>query len=84
MAEKNTDAALRESFEGLEALLKTPDVGHTLAARGVNTSIGLIALQGVRAYLEGQKTRAMDDLETALDEIRARDEAARRRESERS
>lgn len=84
MAERNPDAALRELFSGLEALLKTPDVATTLATRGVNTSLALVALDGVQAYLEGNKVRAIDDLGTVVDEIRARHEGAAARERERS
>lgn len=84
MAEKNADAALRELFSGLEALLKTPDVAHTLAARGVNTSLALVALDGVQAYIDGNKLRAIDDLGTVVDEIRARHEASEQRQRERS
>jgi hypothetical protein len=84
MARKNADAALSELFAGLQALLKTPDVATTLASRGVNTSLALVALDGVQAYLEGNKVRAIDDLGTVVDEIRARHEAASARARERS
>ena len=56
----------------VEALLKTPTVGVELAKLGVNTSVALIAVQGLESYLAGDKRRAAEDLGTAAEEIRAR------------
>jgi hypothetical protein len=84
MGEKNPDATLRELFKSIEALIKTPDVATALAARGVNTSLAQVALDGIQAYLEGNKPRAIDDLGTVVEEIRARHEASQTRERERS
>lgn len=39
---------------------------------GVNTSLALLAVQGLIGYFEGDKVRAADDLGTVADEIRAR------------
>ena len=69
------DALLSE----LEKLLKTPEVGVGLGSRGVNGSIALIAVQGLRAYLRGNKWEAAEDLATAADELGARLEFARPR-----
>ncbi len=52
--------------------MKQPSVALELGRRCVNTSIALIAVQGVAAYLEGNEVRAMDDLGTAAEEIRTR------------
>ena len=56
----------------VEALLKTQTVGVELAKRGVNTSVALVAVQGLAAYVAGDKRRAAEDLGTAAEEIRAR------------
>jgi hypothetical protein len=64
--------AIDELFAHLEKLLKTPQVGLELGQRGVNASIALLAMQGLRAYANGQKTRAAEDWETAAEEVRAR------------
>lgn len=56
----------------VEALLKHPSVAMELGRGGVNTSIALLAIQGVEAYLEGNRARAAEDLTTAAEEIFAR------------
>lgn len=63
---------LDETFGDLDRLLKNPDVGAALADRGVNISLALTALAGVRAYVHGDKTSAIEDLGTALEEITTR------------
>ena len=35
----------------IERLLKSSDLGASFADRGVNTSLALVAVQGLRAYL---------------------------------
>lgn len=67
-----TARALVQLLEQIEVLLKAPDLGLELGRRGVNTSVALIATQGLAAYIEGNKARAAEDLATAADEIRAR------------
>lgn len=67
--------AMREMAElltELDQLLKNPDLGADLADRGLNISLALVAASGLRAYLEGRKSEAADDLETAAEEIRTR------------
>jgi hypothetical protein len=59
----------------VESLLKRPGVGLDLTQRGVNTSLALLALQGLMAYLEGKKRQAYQDLFSAAEEIRSRLEA---------
>lgn len=69
------DKSLREVDEvldDLDALLKNPDVEHALAQKGVNISLALTAAYGLRAYLHGDKTTAIEDLGTAVEEIAAR------------
>lgn len=55
-----------------EALLKTPHMALGFSRRRVNTSLALLAVQGLISYFEGNDVRAADDLGTAADEIRAR------------
>jgi hypothetical protein len=73
--EERLDSLLIE----LERLLKTPEVSMSLGSRGVNTSIALLAAQGLRAYVAGNKAQAAEDLATAADELGARLEFARNR-----
>jgi tripartite-type tricarboxylate transporter receptor subunit TctC len=61
-----------ELFDELDQLLKNPDVNAALAARGVNTSLAMVAADGLRAYLKGDKARAAEDLSTAAEEIASR------------
>jgi hypothetical protein len=56
----------------LEALLKSSELGAALAERGVNVALALTLADGVRAYLEGDKAKAVLELGTATDEIAAR------------
>ena len=65
-------------LEEVEAILKDVRLGLDFSGRGVNTSLALLALQGLVAYLEGNKLAAADDLATAADEIRARLDATLR------
>lgn len=63
---------LTELFKELTELLKNPDVGAALAERGINASLALVAVEGVKAYLLGDKEQAADDLATVADEILGR------------
>jgi hypothetical protein len=65
-------STLGQLLDEVEALLKTPGVGMELGRRGINTSVALVATQGLAAYLQGDKRRATEDLATAAEEIRAR------------
>jgi hypothetical protein len=71
-------------LEDAERLLKTPAVDADCARRGVNTSLALLAIQGLRAYLAGDHVASADDLGTVAEEIRARREAAAARRGEMS
>jgi hypothetical protein len=53
-------------------VLKSPDVVGALADRGVNASLALLAIDGLQAYLTGDKRQAADDLKTVGEEIEGR------------
>ena len=61
----------------LETLLKHPEAGSTFAERGVNISLALLLVDGVRAYLHGDRARAAEDLGDAAHEITSRLNAAK-------
>ena len=63
---------LREVFEDLDALLKNPEVGAELAARGVNVSLAIVAAEALVAYVEGDRERAAEDFDTVAEEIATR------------
>jgi len=56
----------------LETLLKMSHAGAELSDKGINPSLALVAVQGLRAYLRGDAAQAADDLGTVAEEIRAR------------
>lgn len=70
-------AELEDLFDELDTLLKNPDAGAALAEKGVNTSLAMVAADGLRAYLRGEKAKAVEELETVTEEIRSRMEASR-------
>lgn len=81
MAEKKaqlSDRAVRvlkevdQLFDELDDLLKNEDVQGALGELKVNSSIALLAADGLRAYLKGDKETAMEDLSTAAEEIAQR------------
>jgi hypothetical protein len=59
-------------FARLDGLLKDSEVGATLAERGVNVSLALVAKDGLLAYLHGEKARAAEDFSTFAEEVHAR------------
>jgi hypothetical protein len=63
---------LDDVFEELETLLKNPEMQAELAPKGVNISLALVAADGLRAYVHGDKLRAVQDLGTAAEEIATR------------
>jgi hypothetical protein len=71
-ARPRAQAELEDLFEELDQLLKNPDVGADLADRGVNVSLAMTLADGLRAYLQGDKEKALLELGTATDEIAAR------------
>jgi hypothetical protein len=68
---------LDDIFDELTTLLKNPDVGAQLAERGVNVSLAMTLADGLRAYVHGEKDKALLELGTATDEIAARMASAR-------
>lgn len=76
MADKSDESQamreLHEVFSDLDTLLKNPDVGADLTARGINTSLAIVAADALRAYLDGDKARAAEDFETVAEEIASR------------
>jgi hypothetical protein len=69
---KSATAELDDVFDELEVLLKNPEVGAELADRGVNVSLAMTLADGIRAYIHGDKEKALLELGTATDEIAAR------------
>ena len=69
---------LREVFEDLDALLKNPEVGGELTARGVNVSLAIVAAEALVAYVEGDRERAAEDFDTVAEEIKTRMAASKR------
>ncbi len=65
-------AEVDDVMEDLFTLLKNPDVGEALAGRGVNVSLAMVIVDGLTAYLAGDKPRAAEELGTAAEEIAAR------------
>jgi hypothetical protein len=63
---------LDEVFDELDQLLKNPDVGSELTAKGVNASLAMTLAYGLRAYIHGDKEQALLELGTATEEIAAR------------
>lgn len=59
-------------MDELEDLLKNGDVVEALSDKGINASLALTAIDGIRAYLEGRKAQAAEDLGTVAEEINAR------------
>jgi len=56
----------------LETLLKNPDVGAALADKGVNTSLAMLAMDGLAAYLRGEKAKAIEELTHFTEEVASR------------
>jgi len=72
MADRSDIERIEQLLVELEARLKSPGAADELAERGVNTSLALVAVQGVRAYVRGDKAQAAEDLGVAAEEIRHR------------
>jgi hypothetical protein len=71
--EARTDLAeLEELLDDLDVVLKRPEIDAELTSRGINTSLALLVADGLRAYVQGRKKEAADDLSTAAEEIAAR------------
>jgi hypothetical protein len=72
MDAKRVDEEIDGLFDDLDSLLKNGDVLAALTARGVNASLAMLAADGLRAYLKGEKLQAAEDLSTVAEEIVAR------------
>lgn len=68
----DVDKEIDGLFDDLDQLLKNPEVGAALSDRGINVSLAMVAADGLRAYMRGDKPRAADDLGTVAEEIRGR------------
>jgi hypothetical protein len=73
----NVMREIDELFDELDTLLKNADVGAGLAERGVNVSLAIVAADGLRAYLKGDKVRAAEEFDTVAEEIAARLQTSR-------
>jgi hypothetical protein len=60
------------ALDELEALLKNGDHIAALTQRGINASIALVAVDGLRNYLSNRKAEAAGDFTTVAEEIRGR------------
>lgn len=69
---EGAERELDDLMDELDSLLKNPDLGAVLTARGINTSLALLVAEALRAYLRGDKKEAAEDLSTAAEEISAR------------
>lgn len=56
----------------LVELLKRGEVAGALAERGINASLALLAVDALRAYMNGEKARAAEDFTTVGEEIAGR------------
>ena len=77
MTTSKAQAEIDDLFDELDTLLKNPDAGAELAGIGVNISLAIVAADGLRAYLHGDKEKAAEELGTAAEEIRTRLETSR-------
>jgi hypothetical protein len=65
-------ATITRLLSDVEGLLKHPSISVELGNRGINASIALLAVQGLTAYVEGNRLRAQEDFATAAEEILTR------------
>ena len=72
-ASPGTVDRLAEKLDALDKVLKDSTVGADLSERGLNVSMVLTAIAGLRLYLDGDKLGAAEDFETVAEEIRARE-----------
>lgn len=77
MSESKVMVEIDDLFDELDMLLKNADAGAALAERGVNVSLAIVAADGLRAYLKGDKERASEEFDTVAEEIRTRLQASR-------
>jgi hypothetical protein len=68
----DVESNLSNLLEELEAYAKNPAIALSLGARGINATLLLVAVQGLIAYVAGEKIAAAEDFETVAEEIRTR------------
>lgn len=66
-----------EALDALGHALRRDEVGAELTQRGVNLSLALVALDGLRNYLDGNRELAGADFATVAEEIAHRASMAR-------
>jgi hypothetical protein len=69
---EHAGAELADLLNELDSVLKQSEVDAYLTARSINTSLALLISDALRAYVEGRKQEAAEDLGTAAEEIMAR------------
>jgi hypothetical protein len=69
---EHAGAELADLLNELDSVLKQAEVDAYLTARSINTSLALLISDALRAYVEGRKQEAAEDLGTAAEEITAR------------
>ncbi|MET0591065.1 MAG: hypothetical protein ABW133_00095 [Polyangiaceae bacterium] len=69
---EEAELLLDDLLDELDEVLKKPDVSVYLNEKGVTAGVALLIADGLRAYLQGKKEEAADDLGTAAEEIVAR------------
>jgi len=70
--EKGPLGEIEDVLGELDTLLKNPHVEAALAERGVNISLALVGVDGLRAYIGGDKARAAEEFSTLAEEVSAR------------
>lgn len=68
---------LEAALAAVRAQLKRGEVVDALGRRGVNSSLALVALDGLAHYLSGDRERAGEDFATVAEEIAHRASIAR-------
>lgn len=70
-------AEVFEAIEQVRTILQRGEVHGDLTQRGVNVSLALLAVDGLREYLRGERERAGEDFATVAEEIAHRTSLAR-------
>lgn len=70
--ESQVMAETHELFRKIDAFLKHGDVQQVLTLRGINTSLAMVIADALKAYVLGNKEKAIEDLSLAAEEIAQR------------